>query len=100
MNPGVAEEAGQTARTTVDALKSQPLALAMIVVNVLFLGVLMLTAYLINHRNERIDTAQLELIAKLSDNIMRMTTECGKGRTDVTPNQTDGNRSVPLGPSG
>jgi hypothetical protein len=34
---GVAEEGGKVATATVDSLKSQPLALALIVVNVLFL---------------------------------------------------------------
>jgi hypothetical protein len=38
-NLGATEEAGKVATGTVDALKSQPLALALVVVNVLFLAV-------------------------------------------------------------
>jgi hypothetical protein len=34
----VTEQAGKVATGTVDALKSQPLALALVIVNVLFLG--------------------------------------------------------------
>lgn len=33
VNPGVGEEVGQTARSFIDALKSQPATLALIVVN-------------------------------------------------------------------
>lgn len=40
MSPGVGEEAGQTARGVVDALKSQPITLALVVFNVVFLFIL------------------------------------------------------------
>jgi hypothetical protein len=38
MNPGLSEEAGKTARSVVDALKSEPLSLALVVMNVLLLA--------------------------------------------------------------
>jgi hypothetical protein len=38
MTPGVAEEAGQTARSFIDALKTQPAVLALIISNLLLLG--------------------------------------------------------------
>jgi hypothetical protein len=42
MSPGPVEEAGQTARSLVDALKRDPFSLSMIVINVLLLGYLYL----------------------------------------------------------
>ena len=40
MNPGPVEEAGQTARGVVDALKSQPLILVLLLVNMVFIAFL------------------------------------------------------------
>jgi hypothetical protein len=37
MNPGIGEEAGQTARSFIDALKQQPAVLALIVANIAML---------------------------------------------------------------
>lgn len=37
MNPGISEEAGQTARSFIDALKQQPSTLALIVANIAML---------------------------------------------------------------
>jgi hypothetical protein len=37
MNPGVGEEAGSTARTLIEAMKSQPALLAMIIANIALL---------------------------------------------------------------
>jgi hypothetical protein len=37
VNPGIGEEAGQTARTFIDALKAQPATLALIVANIAML---------------------------------------------------------------
>jgi ABC-type anion transport system duplicated permease subunit len=36
MNPGPSEEVGQTARSVVDALKTQPLVLVLLLINVIF----------------------------------------------------------------
>jgi len=38
MNPGIVEETGQTARSVIDALKSQPMTITMILSNLLLLG--------------------------------------------------------------
>jgi len=38
MNPSIAEEGGQTARTVIGAMQSQPLAIALILINIMFLG--------------------------------------------------------------
>lgn len=40
MNPGVTEEAGKTARSVVEGLKSTPLVLALILMNLIFIGFL------------------------------------------------------------
>jgi len=40
MNPGPAEEVGKAANTFMDVMKSQPIALALVVMNVLLLGYL------------------------------------------------------------
>lgn len=38
MNPGLSEEAGETARGAIDALKSTPVVLALVIFNVMYLG--------------------------------------------------------------
>jgi len=38
MNPGPVEEAGSTARQAVEALKSTPVVLALVIFNVLYMG--------------------------------------------------------------
>jgi len=38
MNPGVSHEAGETARTVVEAMKSTPAILALVIFNLLFMG--------------------------------------------------------------
>jgi len=38
MNPGAVEEGGKVATSLIDALKSQPATLAMIVLNIIFIG--------------------------------------------------------------
>jgi hypothetical protein len=40
MNPGPTEEAGQTARSVVDALRTQPLILVLLLINILFVAML------------------------------------------------------------
>lgn len=37
MNPGVSEEVGKVATSTVDALKSTPIVLALVIFNVIFM---------------------------------------------------------------
>lgn len=38
MNPGITEEASKTAQSTIDALKSTPMVLAIVIFNVLYMG--------------------------------------------------------------
>lgn len=38
MNPGLSEEAGRTSRHIVAAFRDQPLVLALLLINILFLG--------------------------------------------------------------
>lgn len=71
MNPGPIEEAGKVANSFIDSLKAQPLALALVVMNI------MLLAYLFYNEQKYIDsrkdfaghlfafqTQQSELLAK------------------------------------
>lgn len=52
MNPGVTEEAGLTARTIVESLKSAPGTLALVIFNILFIAAV---AYLSIHTGNRFD---------------------------------------------
>jgi hypothetical protein len=65
MNPGIPEEAGKVATATIDAMRSVPLAVALLVVNVAFLA---FAAYLLAevsaNASER-NRTQMDLIAKL-----------------------------------
>ena len=62
---GVTEEAGKVATSTIDAMKAAPLALALLMVNIGFLG---FTAYILGevagNAGER-NKAQLEMISQL-----------------------------------
>ena len=51
MNPGLPEESVKVAGSTVEALKAQPLALALVIVNVLFLAFFTYIAHSINVKN-------------------------------------------------
>jgi len=53
MNPGVSEEAGQTARTLVEALKSTPAILALVLFNLAFMG---MVVYIQHTNGERWQT--------------------------------------------
>jgi len=61
MNPGVTEEAGETARTVVAALKSTPGILSLVIFNVLFMGVVVY----IQHTNGERWHALLDTTLKL-----------------------------------
>lgn len=65
MNPGLSEEAGKVAVTVVDSLRSQPISLALIVLNVIFLVV---GYFILSKVSDRAAADMLradELIAKL-----------------------------------
>jgi len=53
MNPNVGHEAGETARTVVEALKSTPAILALVIFNLLFMG---MVAYIQHTNGERWQT--------------------------------------------
>jgi len=50
MTPGVGHEAGETARTVVEAMKSTPAILALVIFNLLFMG---MVAYIQHSNGER-----------------------------------------------
>lgn len=50
MNPGVGEEAGQTARTVVQALQTTPALLALVIFNVMFMATVAYITYLNSSR--------------------------------------------------
>jgi len=60
MNPGISEEAGETARTVVSALKSTPAILALVIFNLLFMGAVVY----IQHTNGARWTELFELTLK------------------------------------
>ena len=73
MNAGLAEEGGKVAHGLIEGLKTQPLSLALVIINLVFI---IFTFWLTNSLNER-TTHQYEvkdqLIAKLLD-------QCAKGK--------------------
>jgi len=57
MNPGIAEETGETARTVVTALKSTPAILALVLFNLCFMGVVVYIQHTNGERwHELLDT--------------------------------------------
>lgn len=66
MNPGLSEEAGKVASGVVDSLKTQPISLALIVLNVIFLFVGYLILAKISDRAEADMLRADELVAKLA----------------------------------
>ena len=65
MNPGAVEEGAKVATGIVEGLKSQPLSLALIVLNIAFILFTGWLAYTINDRTEHQYQVKDELIAKL-----------------------------------
>ena len=60
MNPGVTDEAGKTARTVVDALKSTPGFLALVLFNLAFIALIAWIQHQNGQRWERLMTQTLE----------------------------------------
>jgi hypothetical protein len=52
MNPGAVEEGGKVASTLIDAMKSQPMTLALVVFNIVFIGAVL---YAGNHQRALIE---------------------------------------------
>jgi len=74
---GAVEESAKVATTVVDSLKAQPLALAVIVVNVLFLGFLVFVAHEIAATNRIEREQRTEVFQEL-----RKTCEACRARLD------------------
>jgi hypothetical protein len=64
MNPGAVEEAGKVAGGFIDSMKSQPLALALIVLNVIFLLIFWFIFDRASHRNQERETQLYATLAK------------------------------------
>ena len=60
MTPGISDEAGKTARTVVDALKSTPGFLVLVVFNVLFVALIAWIQHQNGQRWERLMTETLK----------------------------------------
>jgi hypothetical protein len=67
MNPGAVEEGAKVASNVVEGLKSQPLSLALIVVNLVFVGFVAWLANEFNNRTTHQYEVKDQLIAKLLD---------------------------------
>jgi len=67
MNPGAVEEGAKVATGVVEGLKGQPIALALIVMNVIFVGAVAAGGYGLNIRTTARYEAQDALIHKLLD---------------------------------
>jgi hypothetical protein len=53
MNPGIVEETSKAAQSTIDALKSTPIVLALVIFNILFMFAMMYGAIRISERWDR-----------------------------------------------
>lgn len=71
MNPGLAEESGKVAVSVVDSLKSQPISLALIVLNVIFL----ITGYLILAKVSDRSSADAQ---RADDLIAKLVSQCSQ----------------------
>src|SRR5215472_6481529 len=72
MNPGAIEEGAKVATGVVEGLKSQPIALALIVMNVIFVGATVYAAHQLNIRTTARYEAQDVVIHKLIDQCIMM----------------------------
>ena len=67
MTPGPVEEGAKVATGVIEALKQQPIALALIVMNVIFVGAAAYASHELNIRTTARYAAQDDLIHKLID---------------------------------
>ena len=72
MNPGIEEEGGKVATTFIDTMKSQPLALALVVVNLLFLGAGIYILRDVAERTASNTARQVETYARLAETCIPM----------------------------
>jgi hypothetical protein len=73
MNPGAIEEGAKVATGVIEGLKSQPIALALIVMNVIFVGAVGYAAHELNVRTTAQYESQTALIHKLIDQCSKAT---------------------------
>jgi hypothetical protein len=76
MNPGVAEEAGKVATSTITAMQSTPLAIALLIVNLGFLAFAGWVLSQVSANALERNKSQMDLIAKLADDIR----DCRQGK--------------------
>lgn len=89
MNPGITEEAGSAARSAIDALKSTPVVLALVIFNVLYLS---LGAWQqIRDADNR--TELLKTWAREHQNMAELLAKCAAGGMKL---QSDESRPVEL----
>lgn len=73
------EQAGKVATSTVDALKSQPLALALVIVNLTFLGGGMYTAHDLFGRLDATSLRKDTLVSEMMERCIQMAPPKEKG---------------------
>jgi len=87
MNPGPVEEGAKVATSVIENLKGEPISLALIVMNIIFVGAVSYAAYGINVRTTNQYAVKDALIEKLID-------QCNKARSGfLAPPLTDPSRS-------
>lgn len=64
MTPGIGEEAGKVASSTVEALKSTPVVLALVIFNVLFMGLMTYTSIKSGERWDNEVQRWVDLVAR------------------------------------
>ena len=69
MSPGPIEEGAKVASGVVEGLKSQPHILALIVVNVVFLGFLVWVLHEVSQANRARDAQEAKMFAELQDSL-------------------------------
>lgn len=91
MNPGPVEEVGQTARGFLDAMKSQPLALALAICNMALLGLFFYVAQWAGTNR----SMEFQAILEMQKDVNKLLYNC----TPIGPRlQSDEMHAVPLPP--
>ena len=78
MNPGPVEEVGKTAGIFIDAMKSQPLALALVVMNLALLGLIWFTMTINNETRKR----EFEALQNEQKEVRELLSRCLVPRTE------------------
>ena len=67
MSPGISEEAGQTTRSLIDAMKAQPALLAMVIANIMMLVFIYYAQHSNNVAWDQVNTYRVEVGKELID---------------------------------